>query len=423
MFGPCMSGWSGGWPATAGVPAPVRFGCRTCRGGCIRSDATFWQPRLRWGWLVRRISTGSNRKGWGVYANTTRHGRRWSAADGFLRPAMRRPNVTVFSHAVAERILFDGRRATGVAIRQGSRQFTLTARRLVVSSAGSIGSPQLLQLSGVGPGALLQRLGIPVVHDAPQVGAGLQDHLAVDYGFKVTEPTLNNALRPWWGKLRAGLVYALTRGGPLSLSVNQYGGFVRSHPDRPVPDLQLYFNPATYSTAATGRRRIVNPDPFPGVILSHQPSRPTSRGRLEIRSPDPAVPPSLQPNSLSTDSDIVTAIAGGRLLQRLAAAPPLVALLAEPLGPDLACLDDNGLLADFRARAGSVYHPVSTCAMGVDPATSVVDPHGMAVHGLENLCVVDASVFPNLTSGNTNGPTLMVAAKAGDAVAVRLGVA
>jgi len=356
---------------------------------------------------------GPQPEGVGLYQITTRHGMRWSAADAFLRPALRRPHLQLESGARVHRVLFEGRRAVGVVFGRGGQLFTARARREVILSAGAVNTPQLLQLSGVGPGALLQQHGIPVLLDQPNVGGRLQDHIAVSYFYRATEPTLNNQLHPLHGKVAAALRYAFTRSGPLSVGVNQCGGFVRSRADLPRADQQLYFNPVTYSMAPAGKRPLMNPDPFPGFILSFQPCRPTSRGRIDIGSPDPMATPVIRPNYLSTESDIDDVVAGGRLLQALLATRAMQGLIAAPIAPALAGMDAQQIVDDFRARAGTVFHPVGTCAMGPDPHSAVVDAR-LRVHGLEGLHVVDASVFPNITSGNTHAPTVMVAQKAAD---------
>ena len=358
---------------------------------------------------------GDHPEGVGAYQITTRKGLRWSAADAFLRPALKRSNVTLISDAHVERLQFEGRRVTGVTYRHKGGITTLSTRREVILSAGAVGSPQILQVSGIGSGAPLQNLGIDVVFENGNVGANLQDHVAVTYFFKATEPTLNNKLAPWWGKMLAGMEYVFTQRGPLSLSVNQCGGFVRSSPGAEQIDMQLYFNPVTYMMAPQGKRRIVNPDPFPGFQVSAQPTRPTSRGRIEIASPDPRSAPQIHPNYLATTKDLDDVVAGGKLVQRLMKTPSLQRLTAEPIPPDPAVLDDQGLIDDFRERATTVYHPTSTCRMSSDETEGVVGPD-LKVHGVDGLRVVDASVFPNITSGNTNAPVIMVAHKAAEII-------
>jgi len=358
---------------------------------------------------------GPNPEGVGVYQINTRNGMRCSAADAFLRPALQRRNLRLLTHALVHKVLFEGRRAVGVAFEKGGQVLQARARREVILSAGAVNSPQLLQLSGVGPARLLQRFGIPLVLDQALVGAQLQDHLGINYYYRSNEPTLNDLLYPLHGKLSAGLRYVLTRRGPLSVSVNQSGGFVRSRPDSAAPDMQLYFNPVTYSTAPEGKRPLMNPDPFSGFIISFQPCRPSSRGRIGIASADPRQPPRIEPNYLATAEDLDAVIAGGRLVQRLMRSRALRALVREAIAPDLDGMDDAQILDDFRLRCGSVFHPVGTCAMGPDAQRAVVDAR-LRVYGLQGLRVVDASIFPNITSGNTNAPTIMVAQKAADMI-------
>jgi choline dehydrogenase len=353
---------------------------------------------------------GPDPEGVGIYQITTRGGFRESTATAFLRPALGRRNLQLLLGAHAQRVNFLGRRAASVTFVRGGEQHTVHAARAVILAAGSVNSPQLLQLSGVGPGELLQRHGIAPVLDLPAVGRNLQDHLGINYVYRSRIPTLNNELYPWWGKLRAGLRYVLTRTGPLSMSVNQGGGFVRSGPELRAPDLQLYFNPASYTGTRERTRRLMNPDAFPAFITSFNSCRPTSRGHLAIRSPDPLVAPAIYPNYLSTEQDLRDVRAGARLLRRLAAAAPLAALIESEMLPGADKTSDEELLQDFRARAGTVFHPVGTCMMGADPAGAVVDAR-LRVHGLEGLRVMDASIFPTITSGNTNAPTAMVADK------------
>lgn len=359
---------------------------------------------------------GAQPEGVGIYQISTRNGFRESTVTAFLRPALARKNLRLALHAQVLRIDFEGRRAAGVTYERAGQTISVRARRAVILSAGSINSPQLLQLSGVGPGALLQSLGIATVQDLNAVGQNLQDHLAVSYFYRSRVPTLNNRLYPLWGKIKAGVQYALTRGGPLSMSVNQGGGFIRSDPQLRAPDLQLYFNPASYTQTRVRTRRLMNPDPFPGFLLGFNSCRPTSRGHLAIRSSDPKIQPAIFPNYLSTEQDLHDVRAGTRLMRRLAATRPLAAMIDHEMLPGPAKTTDAELLQDFRERAGTVFHPVSTCMMGADPASSVVDAR-LRVHGIAGLRVIDASIFPSLTSGNTNAPTIMVAEK-GAAMAI-----
>ncbi|MFM5915513.1 MAG: GMC family oxidoreductase, partial [Chakrabartia godavariana] len=305
---------------------------------------------------------------------------------------------------------FDGTRVTGVVYTHGRSVPTTVSAGHVVLCGGAINSPQLLSLSGIGDAALLKPLGIEMVVDAKAVGGNLQDHLAVSYFYKTRVPTLNDELRPLWGKIKAALRYAWDRGGPLSMSVNQGGGFVRSAPEAPRVNLQLYFSPVSYTQTPLSDRKLLNPDPFSAFLLSFNSCRPTSRGHLQIRSADPFDYPLIQPNYLSTQLDIDEAIAGSRMLRALAQTAPLRDVITEEIIPGADVQGDAALLEDFRRRADTVYHPTSTCMMGHDPATSVVDAR-LRVHGVAGLRVIDASVFPTITSGNINAPTVMVAEK------------
>lgn len=299
----------------------------------------------------------------------------------------------------------------------GAKSHSVTANREVILCGGAVDSPQLLQLlqlSGVGPAAHLSTLGVPVVLDNPAVGGNLQDHLAVSYYYEATQPTLNNELHSPFRQFLAGVRYMLTRTGPLGLSVNQFGGFVRARPGGTRPDQQLYFSPVTYGIGDASRKRI-QVDAFRGFLLCFQPSRPTSRGRIDIASADYRQPPGIAPNYLATDEDIADVVHGGQLIQRIARTRAMRTLIRKPVGPDVDQMDDAAMVADFRARSATVYHPVSTCRMGPDPAASVVDPE-LRVHGIERLRIIDASVFPTVTSGNTNAPTLMVARRAADLI-------
>jgi choline dehydrogenase len=367
------------------------------------------------GFLRNDDFNGASQEGLGLYEITTRSGRRMSTARAYLRPAMKRSNLRVETGALATRIVFDGTRAVGVEHLQRGSAWVVHARREVIVAAGAIGSPLLLQRSGVGPAPLLSSLGVRPLLDAASVGRHLQDHLCIDYLYRSRVPTLNQQLRPWHGKLRAGLRYLLGKRGPLSLSVNQGGGFVRSRAGVDRPNIQLYFSPVSYTRAPPGRRPLMSPDPFPGFLLSAQPCRPTSRGHLQLRSADPMAAPTIVPNSLATADDVEDMLEGAMLLRRLAATTSLAQVIDEELQPGPAAQTREQLLEDIRRRCSTVFHPVGTCRMGVDPRDSVVDAR-LRVHGATSLRVIDASVFPAITSGNTNAPTIMVAEKGADLV-------
>ncbi|WP_375590452.1 GMC family oxidoreductase N-terminal domain-containing protein [Hoeflea alexandrii] len=354
-------------------------------------------------------------EGVGLYQNTARGGFRMSAARAYLHPARRRQNLRVISRAHATRILFKGSRATGVEYVRNGKIERVYAGREVIISGGAVNSPQLLMLSGVGSAETLKRHGIEVVHDQPNVGQHLQDHLCIDHTYKARVKTLNDDLRPLIGKLRHGINYVLRRRGPLSLGVNQAGGFIRTRPELERPNMQLYFSPVSYTKAPPGKRPLMSPDPFSGVIMGTQPTRPTSRGHLGLKSSDPFDAPAIHPNYLSTNHDVAEQLEGARFLRRLADSPAFAEILEEEIRPGRQVETDDEMIADIRARAGTVFHPVSTCRMGGDASDSVVSPK-LKLHGLDNLRVIDASVFPAVTSGNTNAPTIMVAEKGADMI-------
>ncbi len=353
---------------------------------------------------------GGHPEGVGYYQINTKDGWRASTANAFLRPALKRKTLTLRTHAHASRILFEGTRAAGVAYTHKGRAIEGRARREVILSGGAINSPQLLMLSGIGDAGHLKNLGIEPLIDAKAVGRNMQDHIAVSYFYKTRTATLNDELHPLIGKIRAGLRYIYDRGGPLSLSVNQSGGFVRSDANQKHPNLQLYFSPVSYTKTPLSERKLLNPDPFSAFLLSHNPCRPSSRGHITLASANPLDHPIIQPNYLATQSDIDDVLAGNRLLRQLARTRPLADLITEEIIPGDQVAGDEALLADFRARADTVYHPTSTCMMGPDHGTSVVDAR-LRVHGVQGLRIIDASVFPSITSGNTNAPTVMVAEK------------
>lgn len=353
---------------------------------------------------------GARQEGAGIYQLTTRNGRRMSACRAFLRPAMKRTNVRVETNAMATRIVFEGSRAVGVDYLRNGVAKTARAGREVILCSGSVNTPQLLELSGVGDPALLSGLGIPVVHANANVGEHLQDHHGVNYTFRATEPTLNQALRPWWGKALAGMQYLLARSGPLSMSLNQGGGFFRTDPARTRPNMQLYFQVFSTVIPKVGERPILSPDPWPGFSIGLSNCRPSSRGAIHIRSADPSAAPKIVANAYSTESDVAEMLDAVKFLRTIAAQPAMAEVIAEEVLPGPSVRSDADLIHDFRRRSGTVYHPVSTCRMGPDPARSVVDPR-LRVHGLQSLRVIDASIFPGNITGNTNAASIMTGAK------------
>lgn len=358
---------------------------------------------------------GATQEGVGVYQINTKGGRRMSTARAFLRPAMKRRNVRVETAALATRILFEGRRAVGVEYEQGGQIRVARVGREVILSGGSVNSPQLLQLSGVGPPALLRDLGIAVVHANGNVGANLQDHVGINYTFNGRQPTLNQLLRPWWGKMLVGMRYLATRRGPLALSMNNAGGFFRTDPRLDRPNMQLYFQAFSTVLPKPGERPILTPDPWPGFSIGLSNCRPTSRGEIMIRTANPRDYPRIVANAYSTDTDVAEMLAAVKFVRRMASMPAIAGLIEEEILPGPSVTSDEDLIQDFRKRSGTVYHPVSTCRMGPDPARAVVDPR-LRVHGLHGLRVIDASVFPDNISGNTNAPAIMTGWKGAELV-------
>ncbi len=398
-----------------GAGGPVTVTCQD--GECHPLADRFFAAAAELGMARTADLNGETIEGAGHYQITTRGGMRLSSARAFLWPVRGQGNLSCVTRARATRVILDGRRAVGVAFRRGDGpEEEVRAGRGVILAGGSIGTPQLLQVSGIGPAEVLAGVGVPVLHHLPAVGRHLQDHICYDHIHRATEPTLNDIFSPLAGRLTAGLRYLLTRRGPLSISVNHAGGYIRSHPEADRPDVQVYFSPLSYERVPpTPTRKITRTDPFPGFCLSISPCRPTSRGEIAIRSADPAVPPAIRLGLLATPEDVETARRGALFLRALSRTAALSGLIAEEIRPGPAVADED-LVADLRARAYSVYHPVGSCRMGPDPARAVVD-HRLRVHGLDGLRIVDASVFPFVPSGNTNAPAMMVGMRAADFIA------
>ncbi len=358
---------------------------------------------------------GASQEGAGIYQMTIKGARRNSAARAFLRPAMQRSNVRVITRALATRVLIENGRAVGVEYRQGGAVRTLRARAEVILAGGAINSPQLLQLSGIGPGELLQSLGIPVVLDNPNVGDHLSDHQGLNYTWSLNVPTYNDELRPWWGKLRAGMQYFLSGGGPLAKSINHAGGFFRTRNDLDRPNMQIYMQAFSTLVPRDGERPVLTPDPWSGMSLGLSNCRPTSRGHIRLRNARPEDHPVITANAFSTNHDVEEMLAAVKFLRHLAAQPAMARLIKEELRPGPGVISDDDLITDLRSRSGTVYHPSCTCRMGPDASGSVVDA-GLRVHGLAGLRVIDASAFPSIIAGNTNAPAMLMGWKGAEAV-------
>jgi choline dehydrogenase len=351
-----------------------------------------------------------NNEGCGYFQVNQKKGVRWSTAKAFLRPARGRPNLTVLTGAQATGIAFEGCRAVGLHFQKDGRARLAKAGREVLLASGAIGSPQLLQLSGVGPGALLQELGIPVVHAQDGVGANLQDHLQIRTVYKVRHTrTLNEQANSLLGRAWMGLEYALFRRGPLTMAPSQLGAFAKSGPARETPDLEYHVQPLSLDKFGDPLH------PFPAFTASVCNLRPESRGEVQIKSREPAAPPSIRPNYLATEADRLVAAEAIRLTRRICSAPALAPFEPQEFLPGADVASDQQL-AEASGRIGTtIFHPVGTCKMG-DDAQAVVDDR-LRVRCLEGLRVVDASIMPTITSGNTNAPTIMIAEKAADMIA------
>lgn len=352
--------------------------------------------------------------GVGYFEVNQKRGIRWNASKAFLRPALARPNLTVITGAQAERLVFDGKRCAGVVYRGGGAPFVARARVEVLVASGAVNSPQLLELSGIGVGSRLQALGIGVVADLRGVGENLQDHLQLRMAFRVRGVrTLNTLSAHWWGKLWIGAQYALMQRGPMSMAPSQLGAFAKSDPNDPAlarPDLEYHVQPLSLERFGEPLHR------FNAFTASVCHLRPTSRGSVHAASPDPARAPSIAPNYLSTDYDRHVAANALRLTRRIASAPALARYAPEEILPGARYVSEAELIAAAGAVGTTIFHPVGTCRMGrADDPDAVVDSR-LRVRGVTGLRVVDASVMPTITSGNTNSPTLMIAERASDMI-------
>ena len=358
---------------------------------------------------------GAQQEGAGYFQLTTHKGWRVSTAKAYLDPARGRPNLRIETDAFAAGVIMDGTHAVGVRYRQGGVMKEARCNAEVLLSAGSLQSPQLLQLSGIGPHALLAKHGIPVVADAPGVGANLQDHLQVRLSYECTKPiTTNDQLNSLFGQAKIGLQWLLFRSGPLAIGINQGGCFMRAlqgpdgKPEAQTPDIQ--FHVATLSADMAGAKV----HPYSGFTMSICQLRPESRGHVRIRSTDPFEPPEMQPNYLSTDLDRRTTVAGMKAARAIAASAAMKPYVRREVKPGPETADDAALLEFARDNGATIFHPTGTCRMGND-ALAVVDTR-LRVNGTTGLRVIDCSVMPTLVSGNTNAPAVMLAEKAVDMI-------
>ncbi|MDN5842192.1 MAG: GMC family oxidoreductase N-terminal domain-containing protein, partial [Alcaligenaceae bacterium] len=353
--------------------------------------------------LIKDFNRGDN-EGCAYFEVNQRRGRRWNAASAFLHPVTGRANLTVMTGARAERIAFSGRRATGVVFVRDGEQHTARVRRELILSGGSIGSAQLLQVSGVGAGARLHTLGIPVVHDLPGVGENLQDHLQLRSIYRVQGArTLNTLANSIWGKSWMGLQYAVNRSGPLSMAPSQLGAFARSDPQQQRANLEYHVQPLSLEKFG---------DPlhtFPAITAAVCNLRPSSRGYVRITSPNVSDAPSILCNYLQTPEDRTVAADGLRLTRRIMSQAAMARYQPQEYKPGEAIQTQEQLESAAADVGTTIFHPVGTCKMGADPMAVVGSD--LRVHGIQGLRVIDASIMPTITSGNTNSPTIMIAEK------------
>jgi choline dehydrogenase len=362
------------------------------------------------GHALNQDFNGAVQDGVGPLQITVGRRTRASTAVTYLRPVMKRPNLEVRTNALTSRVVLDGGRAVGVSYTRGGVTSTVRARREVLLASGTINSPHLLQLSGIGPGPLLQGLGIPVLHEMPGVGEGLNDHVGVRLVYRCNPGivTPNEVSRSAWLQAVEALKYVFARRGYLMMAAGPVGLFVRTRPEVASPDVQYQFLIGSMDRSDQPMHD------FPGCMLLAIPCRPESRGWLRAVSPDPAVPPAIQPNYLATKRDQDTLVAGLRIGRKVFQTPAMRAVVTEEKSPGEVCNTDEALLDYCRSTGGTTFHATSTCMMGTHP-TAVVD-NALRVRGIDGLRVVDASIMPAVVSGNTNATVIMIAEKAADAI-------
>lgn len=347
-------------------------------------------------------------EGVAYFQQTAYKGLRCSTARAFLNPAKKRPNLTIITRAQTTRVLMEGKRAIGVEYRTGSKRIVAKANAEVILSAGAIGSPQILQCSGIGPSDLLKKVGVAVVHELPGVGENLQDHLQIRLVFKTSQRTLNDEVNNLFKQALVGVEYMFKRTGPLTLAASQVTIFTKSNASVERPDIQFHMQPLSADKPGDGAHK------FSAFTSSVCQLRPHSRGRVQIKSPDAMVYPEIHPNYLSDERDQQVAIDGVKVARRIAEAPALAPHIISEHVPGAQYQSDEELLDAARQFSQTIYHPTSTCKMGHDDM-AVVDDR-LRVHGIEGLRVVDASIMPEIVSGNTNAPTIMIGEKASDMI-------
>ncbi len=357
---------------------------------------------------------GMQFEGAGIYDTNIRTGRRDSSYTAYLKPALKRTNLGLWQEAQVEKLIIKDRQVEGVQVIHQGKQQQVIAKQEVILCAGAVASPQLLQLSGIGNTQHLEQLDIACHHHLPAVGENLQDHVCASFYYRSKQKTLNDDFGSWAGKLKAAWQYAIARSGPLSMSVNQAGGFFRGSDQERYANIQLYFNPLSYEIAENPNAKLA-PLPYSGFLIAANPCRPSSTGSIRLASSNPLAAPKIKLNFLTTEHDCREVVQAGNLVRKIASAAALQAIIKAEEKPASLVRNDGQMLDYFRTHGGSIYHLSGTCNMGPDANHSVVD-ETLKVHGIEGLRIADASIFPNVTSGNTNAPTMMVALKAADLI-------
>lgn len=370
----------------------------------------FIKASIESGIPVNNDVNGQTQEGVGYFQLTTGNGRRWSTAKGFLKPALKRSNLTVITRAHVTRIIVTHKKATGVEFLENNQIRQATCNKEVVLSAGAIGSPQILQLSGMGRVELSQQFGIPVVKNLRGVGQNLQDHLQIRAVYKTKGPTLNDEVSNPIRKALIGLQYIFSRTGPMTMAASQVVVFTRSSAEITRPDIQFHFQPLSSDSPGEGTHS------FSAFTSSVCQLRPSSAGYLNINSTDPLQHPSIQPNYLSTEEDQNVAVNAMKVSRNIASMPALKEHIILEFDPGEGVVTDEELLAHARNTATTIYHPACTCKMGLESDPSAVVDHQLRIHGINGIRIADASIMPNIVSGNTNAPSIMIGEKCADMV-------
>lgn len=399
--------WEGGEDEARGGDGPLSVSNTRVK----RSVIDDWiEAAVAAGYKKTPDYNGAEQEGVGYFQMTTRNGRRCSSAVAYLNPAKGRSNLTIITHAQAQRLELENNRVTGVHVLIKGRPTLVKARREVVLSAGAIGSPQTLMLSGIGPGAHLNEVGIRVIRDLPGVGKNLQDHLQARPVFKCTSSTINVEVNSWFKQAIIGLQYLVSRTGPMTMAASLGTGFLKTRPELETPDIQFHIQPFSADRVDLG------PHSFSAFTASVLQLRPESAGELLLKSDNPTDYPLIHPNYLATKTDQDTIVAGIRIARKISRHEPLAASIIEEHAPGNNVVDEDydGLLQWARKTATTIYHPTGTCKMGRDEK-AVVDER-LRVHGVDRLRVADCSIMPQIVSGNTNAPAIMIGEKASDMI-------